>query len=272
VDKPESRGDKLIDGSDSKIHKRKRFAWNGRAFVAEDHGENSKIILWTDVTRQSKFKKIKPSQVPASQDMSSLAMSPNGKWIAFSYRHDINVWLASHSASQGQPIGSHYSEVTTVAFHPKGLLLASGGNDGIVRFWDLRYRREDGRPLKLDSGVEALAFTKDGATLATINRGGMIQLWDVERRMPITDALKAHSGRYFRTTESIIAISPDGKRLMSARCLLSARDKEVSLWNVDIDEWASRACQIAGRNLTEREWNDFVGNSFPYQKVCPVNP
>jgi hypothetical protein len=44
------------------------------------------------------------------------------------------------------------------------------------------------------------------------------------------------------------------------------------LWDVDVEDWPKRACEIANRNFTHREWKVFVGEGLPYRAVCPTLP
>ena len=48
-------------------------------------------------------------------------------------------------------------------------------------------------------------------------------------------------------------------------------DDSIAFWNVDFDEWTRRACRIANRNLTPKEWNTYLPAS-PYRKSCPDFP
>ena len=48
-------------------------------------------------------------------------------------------------------------------------------------------------------------------------------------------------------------------------------DKTIILWDVDLDSWRERACQIAGRNLTRAEWGQYLGDE-PYRKTCEQWP
>ena len=49
-------------------------------------------------------------------------------------------------------------------------------------------------------------------------------------------------------------------------------DSEVGIWNYDVDSWSTLACDLAGRNMTLREWDDFGPSDEPYRATCPQFP
>ena len=104
-----------------------------------------------------------------------------------------------------------------------GTLLASAGDDNLVKLWDLE-RGEEVRSLDGHiTPVAALAFSPDGALLASggVKYSTVIKLWDVD------------SGQDLRTftghTDNVqdLRFSPDGELLASA-----SADRTVRLWNV----------------------------------------
>jgi WD40 repeat protein len=46
----------------------------------------------------------------------------------------------------------------------------------------------------------------------------------------------------------------------------------ASVYPMQWQQWAAYACTVAGRNLTQSEWEVFVGTSRRYAKVCPGLP
>jgi WD40 repeat protein len=116
--------------------------------------------------------------------------------------------------------------VLSVAVSPDGKLVASAGDDRIVRIWDVAAWKPGDPlpPVRTLKGhndvVMGVAFSPDGKLLATASRDRTISLWDVdtgdERRTFIGDA-----------NPSRPVFSPDGQTL-AAGC----HDGGVRLWDV----------------------------------------
>jgi tetratricopeptide (TPR) repeat protein len=67
--------------------------------------------------------------------------------------------------------------------------VASAGDDGTVRLWDLAAGRELALLRGHEGGVLAVAFTPDGRVLASSGRDGVIRLWDAT---PLTAQRRIH--------------------------------------------------------------------------------
>jgi hypothetical protein len=59
-----------------------------------------------------------------------------------------------------------------------------------------------------------------------------------------------------------LAVRPDGGELA-----VDAGDG-LMLWNLRTEAWADAACRVAGRQLTEAEWQDHVGEPDS-RPTCP---
>jgi hypothetical protein len=81
-------------------------------------------------------------------------------------------------------------------------------------------------------------------------------LWDVATGTQVGPSLTVGS------RVAMIDLSPDGRRL-----LMTTGSGEGALWDIDPDSWAERACTVANRTLTRKEWKKFLPGR-PYEPAC----
>jgi WD40 repeat protein len=116
---------------------------------------------------------------------------------------------------------NHQDSVRSISYSPNGKILASAGNDKIVKLWDIKLGRELHTLNGHQKDVNSVSYSPNGKILASASDDQTIKLWD------------AVSGRELRTLRghrsgvTKISYSPDGKTLAS-----SSLDKTVKLWNI----------------------------------------
>jgi serine/threonine protein kinase/WD40 repeat protein/tetratricopeptide (TPR) repeat protein len=164
----------------------------------------------------------RPSGVLAPHDTAwavrVVALSPDGQLVATGsysrrWEGEVRVFVASTGRLRLPPI-PHTNDVSALAFHPDGKVLAAGDYDGLVRTWDLATGREIGLPLAQGEIVLSLAYSPDGNSLAVglandVSGKAGVRLWDTRTRRPISDLLP--STHYV----SHIEFRPDGRALLA---------------------------------------------------------
>jgi hypothetical protein len=117
----------------------------------------------------------------------------------------------------------HTRLVYSVAFLPEGRTLASAGEDGTLRLWDLATHKQLGSPLTGHTGpLYSAAFSPDGRTLASAGFDGTVRLWDLATHQQLGSPLTRHTGPVHS-----VAFSPDGRTLASG-----SEDATVTLWDL----------------------------------------
>jgi WD40 repeat protein len=115
----------------------------------------------------------------------------------------------------------HGGTVRAVAFSAEGTILASGGDDNLIRLWDTTTGREVRQLRGHENWIYTLAFSPDGKTVASAGVDSVIRLWD-----PATGKeLRRLAGHHDAVNG--IAFSPDGRLLASG-----GDDRTIRLWEV----------------------------------------
>jgi WD40 repeat protein len=217
------------------------------------------IILWDVRTGQALGQPLTGHTGPVY----SVTFSPDGKTLASgSGDKTVLLWDVGTRQTLGQPLTGHTGAVDSVTFSPDGQTLASGSGDGRIILWDVAMRQTFGQPLSGHTGgVNSVAFSPDGKTLASGSGDKTIILWDFATRQALGQPLTGHTGWV-----DSVAFSPDGKTLASG-----SWDNTIILWDIDVESWEARACNIVRRNLTQAEWEQYLGHE-PYHKTCEQWP
>ena len=144
-----------------------------------------------------------------SKPISQVAFSPDGKILASSSYTQIKLWdVASGKELRTLETGSVSSG--SLAFNPNGKILAVGGSDHVIHFWDIESGQKKLQTLTGHSEVvTSLAYSSDGQLVASSSLDKTVRLWHVSGKQ-----LKSFPTSSLFT--SSVAISPDNKLIASA--------------------------------------------------------
>jgi hypothetical protein len=90
-----------------------------------------------------------------------------------------------------------------------------------------------------------------------------VRLYDLDTDTPIGGPIPIAIEGSWKFGSSL---RPDGRQLAVPGT------HGIALWNLDPAAWHTAACQLAGRNLTAQEWDQYLGGLAPYHTTCPGFP
>jgi DNA-binding SARP family transcriptional activator/WD40 repeat protein/energy-coupling factor transporter ATP-binding protein EcfA2 len=148
---------------------------------------------------------------------------------------------------------------TSVA-SPDGSTVAVAGFSGEIVTIDVSSGGEVGRSTSVGAEVLWLNFSDDGELLVAGAADGGVSLVDATTLVLVGTVHPPHYGdpvpagaQFIGDTHNVVIASYDGS---------------IYRWDTDLDRALEFACQMAGRDLTEDEWAQFLP-AQPYRPVCP---
>ncbi len=246
---------------------------NSLAFSPDSHvlasASNDKTILLWDIDKRQVLHSLDPAA-----PVYGVAFSPDGATLAAGtcgvedqrtrcQQGEVRLWNLTDFSPSEPPLRAHAAPVLSVAFSNNGKWLASGSGDKTIILWDLATRSSDPPLTGHSDAVLSVAFSPDGKILASSSADKTIILWDITTRRPLGPPFLGHNSPVNK-----VIFSLDGTTLISTEA-----DGTTMRWDVnpDFSFLQARGCAIANRNLSLKEWQQYIGDK-PYRKTCPDLP
>jgi len=172
-------------------------------------------------------------------DVSSVAVSPNGKWLAGASDREVKIW----EAVSGQFLRKLFAdEINSVSWSPDSKRLAGGTKNGTIRVWEAA----NGQVLGSFSSHLGKGFSvpgsPDGRRLASGSEDGTIKVWEAESGH-LLQTLSGHSSSVLS-----VAWSPDTKQLASG-----SEDGTLGVWDMSSGENEERRVFFVANTVDPRE-------------------
>jgi WD40 repeat protein len=173
----------------------------------------------------------------------------------------VRLW-DPRSGTSRRTISARTPGVTSMAFSPDGLTLATGSIvDSAVSLWDVGSGAPSRTLARHDGYVSAVVFSRDGRTLISGTKSGQVYLWDMVTSR-LQQILIGHEyGVYART------MSPDGRTFASG-----SDDGTIRLWRLSSPDPAAeirQICRAIHRDFTPEERTMYLKGRDVEDPVCP---
>ncbi len=183
----------------------------------------SATIRRTETTEQALREILSESRVRAvlegyGRGVNSQAMSHDGQLVVKKDEADVvHIWHIDDSNSVGI-LPDCPTDITTVAFDPRGDLLSTGHSDGRLFIWGIGTGQKIREISANAAAVSNVAFNPVDATIAILSADGSTRVWSLETgkalQMIAGAAAKAQSNISFDPTGRMLIVERDYKRMV----------------------------------------------------------
>jgi WD40 repeat protein/serine/threonine protein kinase len=127
-------------------------------------------------------KRLRTLSLP-QREKGTVAISPNGKWVAASNSSPTQVWdLQAAKPGPRYSLSGSASNPDSAAFSPDSETLAVGQSDGSVKLWRMATGRLTDEFRHGPYSISSVAFSRGGTLLATADEAGTIRFWELGTR------------------------------------------------------------------------------------------
>lgn len=227
--------------------------------IASSSSDGS-VRLW-DITKNNAERA--PMTLSMSVKLTSIANSSDGKLLAFGCEDGtVKIIKLEKLGELPSIIRTGEKSVEAVCFSHDGNTLATGGRSGKLQLWNVS--KPDSKPIELLGHISAITqvkFSPDGSTLATSSLDKSIRLWNY--RKPDDQPIVIQSG-HDKWIYSLV-FNSDGSKLITG-----SADNTLKIWTTRSDILADKISKSAKRNMTNEEWNKYVGSDITYEETAKL--
>jgi WD40 repeat protein/ABC-type oligopeptide transport system ATPase subunit len=240
-----------IEGHNGPVS-RLMFLPNSKYFIS--YGIQDSTLRINDYVNSSVLKKL-------DNRYTAMALSSDGSiMVGGDESGQLDVWDMQNI----DKIESNFiseSPIYAIEFSPDNSLIAVGEENGVVQIGDvLGSDFFISRALtKQQSRISRIRFSPDGQLLATASLDGTVQMWVVskmDRMLPLT--FKDHTDFVWNIEFSAA----------SDFLLAGTKDGVLKLWPTKPALMAQDLCKYLTQNMSELDWNRFVGEDVEYVNTC----
>jgi hypothetical protein len=199
----------------------------------------------------------------ANSKLNTIATSYDGNLIAaVSDLGQVMIWNRAKDNQLLTLIETGGRKIYALAFAHEKPYLAVGVGTGTVKIWNYREKKVIKTLVGHRARVNQAAFSYDDKMLATGSFDNSIKLWNLENFNDQPIDLKDHNSWVWS-----LSFSRDNKTIV-AGCV----DNLIRVWPTGIDQMASQICNLLPRNMTQKEWEQYVATDIPYENTCKGLP
>ncbi|HUX94544.1 MAG TPA: hypothetical protein VMV47_02330 [Bacteroidales bacterium] len=232
------------------------FSYDGKYLYSASL--DGKVLKWDLSARTSS------NMTDGTLPLISIDVSLNGKYVAgINSEGGVVVWNQENKSDNFR-IETVGKNIKVVRFNPDNNILALGDVNGTVELWDIIQRRKISEVKAHTAQVNDIQFNNKLKQMATASNDQTLKIFNIKDVTDLTEPPITFNDH--EKFVMVIQFSPDGQLIVSG----SYDDKENLVSRpAHVDNLVKDVCTMLSRNMTQDEWNTYVGRDIPLEKTCP---
>jgi len=218
---------------------------------------DGKVLKWDISSRTN------TSMTDGAIPLTSIDVSMNGKYIAgINSEGGVIVWNQENKSDNFR-IDAVGKNIKVVRFNPDNDILALGDVSGNVELWSISQKKKISEVKAHNAQVNDIQFNNKLKQMATASNDNSLKIFNIADMTDLTEppiTLTDYDGFVM-----VIQFSPDGQLIVSGS--YTDRNNLVSR-PAHVDNLVKDICTLVSRNMTQDEWNTYVGRDIPLEKTC----
>ena len=197
------------------------------------------------------------------------AVGPDAIYVAVEAQNDDRVYRVERRDVDTGAVLASAPGFSNVAVGGGSVVVSTF--DGGIRELDPTSLEPIGAPFPgINGPAQRLAVDDVGRRLMVLGNDGTLRFYDIATRTQLGDAIDLAYGdelhNLARNLEEGVADA-----VLRGDGMHAAADtgQGIVVWDLDPAHWVDAACQLASRNLTHAEWDQYIGDLAPYRQTCP---
>ncbi|MDX1627148.1 MAG: High-affnity carbon uptake protein Hat/HatR [Fulvivirga sp.] len=193
--------------------------------------------------------------------INDIALSADGKYLVGAGNDGKVYLLEINNNDHFAEIYNNGVKILSIAISQDNTV-AFGDEEGLVKRFVLFSNASLVRLVGHSSPIEHVTFSSDGRFIASASRDKTVRLWNRNdlNAQPIT--LDDHPDWVFS-----IAFSPNNEQILAG-----TKEDVVRAWPTSIQVMANKICAKLDGNMTQDEWDTYVGETVDYELTCDAYP
>ena len=231
------------------------FSYDGKYLYSA--ALDGKVLKWDINTRTS------TNVTTGSMEITSIDLSSNGNHLAgISTDGNVVVWNPE-TKSDNFRIETTGKNIKVIKFNPENNLLALGDINGNVELWDINLRKKISEVKAHSEQINEIRFNPALKQMATAGNDKKLKIFNIKDPADLTElpvTLNDNEGFIL-----VMQFSPDGRMIISGE---SGGSNKLICRPSHVDYLVGDICRLVSRNMTQEEWNNYVGKDIPLEKTC----